>query len=369
MHYQHFGWTVSPYSQKTLAYIKFKNIPHENKAPNFLQLNGKIKKNVGKMIMPTVLTPEGQWWQDSAEIIDRFEKLYPDFSIQPEGYKQQITAHLFELIGDEWLIMPALQYRWTLPGNAKFAIDEFAKNGAPFLPKFLAKLVGVKVSKMMQAYMPRFGIVGETQKGVCQFTEQFIAQLDQHFAQHDFLLGAKPCIGDFALFGPLYAHLYRDPASTPLFAKAGNVEAWIKRLLCPSDDMRHGEFLADDQVPETLYPMLKVLFAEQFEFVVGVINAVEQHAKAEPERTKPSRIVGMTDFSIGGVKGRRAQFAFTQWKAQRSLSIYQKLSPPQQLDVQQWLSLFGGEKFAQLNIEQPLVRIDNKEFFAQRVAK
>ena len=35
--------------------------------------------------------------------------------------------------------------------------------------------------------------------------------LTVHFDAHPYLLGGKPCIGDFSLAGMTYAHLYRDP--------------------------------------------------------------------------------------------------------------------------------------------------------------
>lgn len=367
-HYQHNGWNVSPYSQKTLAYIKFKKIAHQDVAPNFYTLLRTIQKKVGKAIMPTVITPEGEWWQDSSEIISNFEKRYPDNGITPEGVKQQITSHLFELIGDEWLIMPALQYRWTIKQNSEFAINEFATYGAPFLPKFLAKLVGIRVSQMMQAYMPRFGIVGETQQGVINFTEGLIAYLDKHFAEHDYLLGSKPCLGDFAIYGSLYAHLYRDPGSRYLFDQAPNVVRWIKVMLDPDFDKstgkgRDGEFLADDRVPETLNPILEHFFAEQFVFVKGVIEAVNQYVEKNPAAKRPSRIVGMTDFVIGGVEGNRAQFAFTQYKAQGALNIYHELSVDQKVNVDAWLSQVGGEAFKATELKHKLKREHFKEVF------
>ncbi|MBK6559245.1 MAG: glutathione S-transferase C-terminal domain-containing protein [Comamonadaceae bacterium] len=35
--------------------------------------------------------------------------------------------------------------------------------------------------------------------------------LDAHFAQHRFLFGERPTLGDFGLVGSMYGHLGRDP--------------------------------------------------------------------------------------------------------------------------------------------------------------
>jgi len=49
---------------------------------------------------------------------------------------------------------------------------------------------------------------------------------------HDFLFGARPNLAEFTLYGPLYAHLYRDPESGAIMkAKAPRVAAWTERLL------------------------------------------------------------------------------------------------------------------------------------------
>jgi len=38
-----------------------------------------------------------------------------------------------------------------------------------------------------------------------------LCDLSAHFDLHPYLLGGKPCIGDFSLAGMVYGHLYRDP--------------------------------------------------------------------------------------------------------------------------------------------------------------
>ena len=39
---------------------------------------------------------------------------------------------------------------------------------------------------------------------------RLLAALEAHFAVHDYVLGGLPSLADFALLGPLYAHLFRD---------------------------------------------------------------------------------------------------------------------------------------------------------------
>jgi len=358
--YQHLGWIVSPYSQKTLAYLKYKNIPHTDRAPNLWELSNKIPKRVGKSIMPTMQTPDGEWWQDSSDIIDKLEARYPEQPIVPAGPKQRITAHLLEMHGDEWLVLSALHYRWSRPGNARFIVNEFARLGVPWLPGFIGRLAGKRIRNMMKAYLPRFGIVGDTQQGLESFTEQLLERLNTHFQDYDYLLGGRPCIGDFALFGQIYAHLYRDPESTPLFDNLPHLVKWIERLLNP-DQTHKGEFLANDEIPATLTPILKTLFAEQFSFAEKVVAGIDDIAERNPQAKRVSRIIGEASFKVGGVEGKRCMFSFWQWKVQRAWDVLHNLPAEQQQPVKAWLTDCGGEALINLQIRHRIERKNNRE--------
>ena len=368
--YQHNGWIVSPYSQKTLAYLKYKGIPHRNHAPNGYQLMRSIPKHVGKAVMPTVQTPDGQWLQDSADIIDYFEQHYPQHSIQPHTPKQQLVAHLLELHGDEWLVLPALHYRWSDARNRDFIVGEFGRYALPGMPGFIRKLAGNRIGDMMMRYLPRFGIVGETENGVRRYTEQLITLLEEHFKLYKYFLGNRPCVGDFAFFGPLFAHLYRDPGSTFLFADSPNLVQWIQCLLtsdgsaAAEDDHPQQRFLPDDEIPHTLVPILQLIFAEQLPFCSSVIDAINRYVDEHPQATRVPRIIGDGEFVIGGVKGQRKQFSFIQWKVQRCLAVYQQLTAAEKPDVDQWLQDIGGDALTRLHIKHPLKRENFKEVLA-----
>ena len=359
--YQHLGWIVSPYTQKTLAYFKYKNIPHIDRAPNVFELMHSTPKRVGKAIMPTVQTPEGQWLQDSTDIIDELETRFPEPSIIPTGAKQNIAAHLLELHGDEWLVLASLHYRWSRPKSADFIVNEFGRLALPFLPRFIGRIMGRKIRSQMTSYLPRFGIVGDTQKGLENFTENLLNQLETHFSQYPYFLGARPCVGDFAMFGQLYAHLYRDPGSTPLFDSKPNLVNWINRMLDPDAHAEKGDFLPDDRVPDTLTPILKTLFDEQFEFTTATINSVQNYVKQNPNAKRVSRITGEADFKIGGIQGKRSMFTFTQWKAQRVWDALHKLTGKEAVEAKAWLKTLGGDALIDMKIEHRLKRENYKE--------
>ncbi len=350
--YLHFGWPVSPYSAKTRAYFRFKKLPFDDRCPTVAELMLRIRRKVGRPIMPTVLTPEGEWMQDTSEIIDALERRHPTPSIIPPGPTQRVASLLLELHGDEWLPTSALHYRWNVTANAAFALDEFAAYGFPRLPRRVGRLLVRPFAEKMRGYRSIVGIHPETTSGIERFTETLIAQLETHLAEHPFLLGGRPCLGDFALFGPLWAHMFRDPGTTHLFAAAPHVRAWFERLVRPVG--APGAFAPDDAVPDTLDPIFRVLFAEQFPFVRALVSAIDSWCDANPGAERVPRALGDHAFTIGGSAGQRRLVTFTQWMAQRPLAAYGALDDREAVDA--WLARVGGRDAMQLEIRHPFER-------------
>ena len=48
-----------------------------------------------------------------------------------------------------------------------------------------------------------------SQEAIERSFEALLDLLTEHFMAHEYLLGDRPCLADFAMMGPLYAHLYR----------------------------------------------------------------------------------------------------------------------------------------------------------------
>ncbi len=363
---QHFGWIISPYSAKTRSYLRFKQIPFTDRAPSARQLATSIRSAVGKPIMPTIRRADGSWMQDSSEIIDTLEAEFPEPSLTPRGPTQRLVSLLIELHADEWLPMAALHYRWNREENARFALNEFARYGFPWLPAFLGRPLARPMAKRMASYLPLLGVSDATIPGLEAFTEQLISNLDQHFCDHSYLLGGRPCLGDFALLGPLWAHLYRDPASRALFEETPSVVAWMKRLLNPTDEW--GGFMLNDEVPASLEPVLSGLFKEQFLYLQNLVAAINRYCDENPEATRVPRSLGDTDFVIGGIQGHRKLVTFSQWMAQRPLGLYQQLNKEQRETVDRLLVRVNGLEAMQLEIRNPFIR-NNFRIQLERPAK
>jgi len=317
-------------------------------------MKGSIQKAVGQMIMPTVQQPDGTWLQDSSDIIDTLEAQTPNPSIVPPGPIQRLAALLLELHGDEWLPMVALHYRWNNPTNKVFAMREFARYALPYVPSFLAQIMVGPVAKKMQSYLPALGVTEATIPGVTALANGLIGDLNTHLESHPFLLGSRPCIGDFALFGPLWAHLYRDPGTTALFDDAPHVRDWMDRILTPNGE--DGDFLPNDEVPPSLDPILQRVFRDQLSWVRTLMGAIDEWCEANPEATRVPRSLGTARFHIGDCTEERKLATFVQWKAQRVWAAFHNGTSDEQATMHRWCQRFGDTNPLETPVSNPFVR-------------
>ena len=110
--YIFYGAEVSLYSGKVRAYLRYKAIPYEERLSTLAVYRQIIVPKIGRPIIPVVLTPEGEYLQDTTVIIDALEPRFPDHPVYPDTPAQRLVALLLELYGDEWLVMPAMHFRW-----------------------------------------------------------------------------------------------------------------------------------------------------------------------------------------------------------------------------------------------------------------
>ncbi len=355
--YKLYGWECSPYSSKTRSYLRYKHIPFKDIHPTIFGMKTVIEKRLGFMMMPIIVCPDESTLQDTSDIIDTLEKIYPKRPISPLTPKQNLVSYLFELLADEWLPIIAMHTRWNSPVNKTFAQGEFGHRALPFLPRFITNAIGKPIAKKMQSYLPVLGITENTIPEIDAWMSELFGQLNTHFARHDFLLGSKPCLGDFALYGPLYAHVWRDPNWRTNFENYAHLNAWRERLGAPQEI--HGDFLENDDVPKTLWPILTRMFKEQFPTLDETVRRIDHYLDENPQPKRFPRGLGKLEFTLGKTQEERTVMTFQQWMLQRSLDCYQKLQASEKESVDQLLHEVGGHKAMQI---RPKYRLTRKNF-------
>ncbi len=357
--YTLYGAPMSLYTGKARAYLIFKNLPYTEVFSSIKVYKSIIVPKTGVRFVPVIKTPEDEYLQDTAQIIDTLEQRHPERSVMPTHAKQKLVSYLFETWADEWLVIPAMHYRWN-KDNFPFIYQEFGKVIMPNMPAFIRAFIGKKIGARFKGFVPLLGINNKSIPAIEGWYENHVLPLlDKHFAEYDYLLGGKPCLGDFGLMGPLYAHLYRDPAPGYLMKKvAPNVAKWVERMN-QSQDVE-GKFLADDVIPDTLLGLLTRIFKEQWPVLISTVKNLEMWLEQNPKIIDIPRTIGEHNFTIGDITEKRAISTFHQWKVQRIVDCYDQFDHQQKTSVDTFLQSVGGLESMQLDIKKRLIRINNK---------
>jgi glutathione S-transferase len=355
------GAEVSLYTGKVRAYLRYKDIPFVEVAASREVYRDVIVPRTGVRYIPVLISHDDVAVQDSAAIIAFLEHRYPKASVYPDGAFQRLVALILEAYADEWLVIPAMHYRWSVPENRAFAIAEFGRLSAPDASAQQQVEIGEKLAGPFAGALPALGIAPETIPGVEASYRAFLSELDQHLAAHPFLLGTRPSSADFAFFGPLYAHLYRDPASGRLMRElAPRVCQWVQRLLSP--EPCSGDFLANDAVPETVLPLVARMFREFGPVLESTMARLA--ASAEPGAGPLPRAIGRHEFVIGGCSGERAVYPFNVWRWQQAAEHYHALPARSKAYVASQLAPVGAGSLLERPVSPRLIRRENRLFLA-----
>lgn len=313
-----YGSPASLFSGKVRAYLDWKGVDYREVRPD----PDFIVAEVGRMVIPVVKLDDGTVLQDSTVIIDHFEQTEATPSVYPDTPRQKLAALLLETYGDEWLVIPAMHYRWNY--NEEWIYGEFGRNLAPDAAPAAQVAAGKAVGERFKGFTPMLGVNEGSIPGIEKSYETLLANLDMHFSQHKFLLGTRPSIGDYGLIGPLFAHLYRDPASGEIMKRlAPEVTRWVERMVEPEQPGK-GEFLGGDVVPDTLLPVLRRMMREQLPNLARTSQLMAEWGASTNDKELP-RAVGQAEYTVEGHQTSRFAAPFSLWMLQRATDFLASL--------------------------------------------
>ena len=105
------GVSVSYYTGKLEAYLRYKGIAYEMQHPFADQ--ARIRKLAGAVQVPIVEREDGRFMSDSTPTIQQLEKEFPARPVFPSNPVVRFIALLIEDYADEWLWRSAMHYRWS----------------------------------------------------------------------------------------------------------------------------------------------------------------------------------------------------------------------------------------------------------------
>jgi glutathione S-transferase len=344
---------ISYFSAKVRPALRYKAVPYVEKLPTRAAYRDVIVPRTGLAFIPILITPEDDTWQDTSEILDALEARVPDPPLHPRSPLLRAVALLFELYADEFLILPAMHYRWSFPeSEAKARADFAASTGDPESAS--------RFADRMQGSIAALGVSAASIPGIEAHLADLLRLLEAHFASHPHLLGSRMSLADCSLMGPLYAHLYLDAVPGRLLrASAPRVCHWIERMNHP-DPAEPGEWLAEGELPESLLALLALIGRDAVPVVLDTLRAFESWADAHPPGlAELPRAVGFHETGLRGAAFQRYTSPYSLWMAQRSWDAHRALSPAGRGAV---LCALAGTGCESLLAWQPRRRVVKRRF-------
>ncbi len=363
-----YGSSLSLYTGRARSYLIKAGLAYRETTP----LTSHYAQHVlpragGRRSLPTIETAQGEVIRDGAAIIDHFENRN-GHAFSPKTPKQRILSRLFDVIGAEGLLRPAMHYRWNFPDlNGDFLRFHF-QSLTPRGPD-RAQNAEQGADRMRAACMA-FGAVPETFALVESLYLELLQKLNAHFSDQPYLLGGKPCIGDFGMIAPLFGHLGRDPKPLSLMqAEAIQLFRWVERMNRPELDVgefekQDGEYLAEDQIPESLVSLLKQLaidFVPETRAAADCINEWLDLQNDLAPGTEVERGVGQGSFEVRGVTIKALAQPYRFYLLKRVQDEFTSLGDPDQQDVLSMLTACHMNALLDIKLCREIGRENNLE--------
>ena len=360
----------SLYSGRARSYLIKNGIPFEERSTGHESFKAEVLPQGKLPTIPTLVTADGEVIRDGGAIIEHFE-IANGRACQPAGPRQQVISALFDVIGTDGLLRPAMHYRWNFPDDNLTFVRYHFLHSQRDVPEREEKTEAM-MNRMRHAAMI-FGVTEQSQPVVEALYLEYLDALNKHFERYPYLLGWRPCIGDFGLLAPMYAHLGRDPYPARLMQqRAPAVYRWVERMNREDQDVPEyfnagNDFLANDEVPETLIPVLKILAEDFVPETLAVADLINNWlAEHQPEAGaiavgRLAEALGMADFSVRGETITALAQPHRFYLLQRVQDTFRALPQEDQKSVAAIMRDAGMSAVLSTALTRSIVRSDNLE--------
>lgn len=231
------GLDLSYFTGKIEAYLRAKGLPYERREMD----TGSFKacgRATGILQMPQIECPDGGWLTDTSLTIRYLEQQYPEPALIPADPLTRFIALLLEDMGDETLWRPALYYRWAFAADARLMSGRLAAGMLRDLPLPLGLRRLMILARQRRHFLRRDGVTAATRGAVEALYRDALAAMEQALAGQPYVLGGRPTVADFGLFGSMFRHFFSDPTPAAIMREtAPRTLAWVARLwaVTPAD--------------------------------------------------------------------------------------------------------------------------------------
>ena len=211
-----FGSVGSPYTQKMLSLLRYRNIPYSvswgDVVQNLSFLNIEPPKPV---LLPTMVFKDNKGSDicrtDTTPIIRYLEELYKEKSVIPPSPVLSFLNYLLEDFADEWTTKYMFHYRWYFNEDADNAKKMLVlQNKIDIDDESLSQFGDIIADRQIN----RLWVVGsndDTAKLIDQSYKRYLSLMENHLKFLPFMFGQRPSSSDFGLYGQLTQLVGFDP--------------------------------------------------------------------------------------------------------------------------------------------------------------
>ncbi len=285
--YRVYGMDASFFTRKVLAFFAYKDIP-TTYLKKTVAIKDEIEEKSGTHLMPVVQTPEGTWLKDSTHIAFEMDRRFPETRLLPDMPLARTITRIIEDYIDEWLPISAMHFRWTNEPDRSQASQSLARDFVGIAQDAVLDPQGKTLVRSAQDMISHWAMK-TTEKLDCGLDARpeiegdwirLVTLLNQHFNRSDFILGQRPCLADFALYGAVVAHFTFDPTPRKIITHHGrHLMDWRNRMEKIRAHPEPVDWPVIDSVPETLAPLLQHIAMSFHTYLFGNHKALHNNQK------------------------------------------------------------------------------------------
>jgi glutathione S-transferase len=279
--YELYGVELSFFTRKLEAQLRFQNVPWRYRFRND-ERDKEVGARAGTHFIPVLITPDGWMIADTIALGPMLNDRFSNAPVIPATPQQRAACFVLEDVFNHWLGRVAMHTRWCYPDNVAWVGPRFGANvvldrsiDEPLSEAELDQLAPIG-DFMYQGFGKQgcefIGVGPDQAEAVKADYLALMEVLAQHFEQQDFLLGARPCLADFALAGASKAHFICDPVPLEWLGEyRPMLEAYTERVF--NADTNTGNWMAEDALPASLNAILAYADKTYAQYVTANIAA------------------------------------------------------------------------------------------------
>lgn len=272
------GLKLSYFTGKLEAYLRVKGIAYA-----FVEMDTRDFRRCGRksgvLQMPQIENADGSWLTDTTAILEHFEQAQPTPAVRPSAPAIAFASLLLEDLFDEWLWRPALYYRWAFDEDSRLMSAQIARTMLRDVPAPFWLRRQLILARQRNVYMRDDGVTPETSRQIETLYLDTLDALEPIFRIRPFLLGERPCEGDFGLFGSMFRHFFSDPTPAAIMReRAPAVAHWVTRLWATRpEDIKNAAPIS--ALPDDLAPFWKMASQHYLPYLAANAAAVAARHK------------------------------------------------------------------------------------------